>query len=210
MRVARSTIGSIAFAALALFACPAPPKNAPPTKIVAAAGSASSSQGACSDALPSGSPESWSACVAPGTCTFVRRACCFCGTPERCDVYAVSVAEATALETSICPESPNCPECDEDTNPWLHPFCVSGRCAPVDVRTDDISACASDDECVARTMDCCDDCEGVRPNIAMRKDRVAEFRAQICGKTKCAMCGKPPPLRRAACDPVRKHCVVAG
>ena len=130
--------------------------------------------------------------------------------PERCDVYAVAITYTSSLEAKVCSTPAACPACATATNPSLQAFCVSGACSVVDVRTDAISACTTDDDCVARTAYCCDDCFGTDPKIALRKDQVSEFEQQVCGKTKCMQCKAPPPqTQKAICHPVRKHCVVA-
>jgi hypothetical protein len=129
--------------------------------------------------------------------------------PEVADVLAVSTPFESAVVAKMCPEPVSCPECAEVDNPWLSAFCRSNHCEVVDVRTDAISACTSDDDCVARSTYCCDDCAGNDPNIALRKDQVDAYRQQICGKTKCVSCAAPTSKHKAVCNPVRKHCEVA-
>jgi hypothetical protein len=166
----------------------------------------------CADDYPKGASSSWRSCPGLGGCVIAGRDCCSpCGAPQRCDVYAVSTMHASSLEQKVCPTPMACPACVSTTNRWLQAFCESGTCVVVDVRTHAISACATDDDCVARTTYCCDDCFGNDPVVAIRKDQVKAYAQQVCGKTKCMQCKSPPPsTHKAICHPVRKHCVIAG
>ncbi|MBK7402717.1 MAG: hypothetical protein IPJ34_42445 [Myxococcales bacterium] len=84
-----------------------------------------------------------------------------------------------------------------------------GRCTTVDLAVDASTACTKDDECVARAPDCCGACGPGGAFVALRKDAVASYVAEVCGKTKCALCKSPPTPPKAVCDPKTKHCVVA-
>ncbi len=191
-----------------------PSATAPPPSsgsVPSATPSASVSPIACDDELPAGSPAQWKSCVAPSTCVLAHRTCCApCTMPQACGVVAIGVPFATALSEKLCgTATPKCPKCEGGENPNLHAACRAGRCTTVDLAVDASTACTTDDECVARAPDCCGACGPGGAFIALRKDAVATYAAEVCGKTKCAQCKSPPAPPKAVCDPKSKHCVVA-
>jgi len=130
--------------------------------------------------------------------------------PQACGVVAVGVPFASAYSQKICgTATPTCPACATPQNPSLHAACRKGRCTTVDLAVDASTACTKDDECVARAPDCCGACGPGGAFVALRKDAVASYVAEVCGKTKCAQCKSPPTPPKAVCDPKTKHCVVA-
>jgi len=164
--------------------------------------------GTCTPTYPKGSSESWRACPVAYACTLTPRSCCSpCGVPRACDLFAVVVSNEHLLRAKVCPEPMACPECESNENPQLHAACRNAKCEVIDVRNDALSACTSDDECIARVSHCCDPCEGGQPEIAIRKDAVVQYRQEVCGKVKCMNC--KPKTWKAICHSTRKHCVIA-
>lgn len=165
----------------------------------------------CTDDLPAGSPAKWKSCVAPGDCRLAYRGCCApCTMPTACDVVAIAGSQESAFLTKTCGSStPGCPACLGASNPDLHAACRKGRCVTVDLPADPSSACNSDDDCVARPPDCCGPCGPGGAWIALRKDAVASYVAEVCGKTKCPQCKTKPAAPKAMCDAKTRHCVVA-
>jgi hypothetical protein len=131
--------------------------------------------------------------------------------PTACGVVSVATQHVDALEARLCggAEAPACVACGSPANLELHAACRRGRCVTVDLEVDATSACATDDECVARPAFCCAPCGLGGPYVALRKDAAAQYTQEICGKVKCASCATPPTPPRAVCDPRTKHCAVA-
>lgn len=196
-------------------AAPPPTSSAPPpsTASIGAAPTVTASPPpiVCDDELPTGSLPQWKSCVAPSTCILAHRTCCApCTMPQACGVVAVGTPFVSALSEKVCgTATPKCPACEGGENPNLHAACRKGRCTTVDLAVDASSACTKDDECVARAPDCCGACGPGGAFVALRKDAVATYVAEVCGKTKCAQCQSPPTPPKAVCDPKTKHCAVA-
>lgn len=196
-------------------ASPSPPPTSsapPPTigSIPSATPTGSVGPTGCDDELPAGSPAQWKSCVAPSTCVLAHRTCCApCTMPKACGVVAIGAPFATALSEKSCgTATPACPACATPENPRLHAACRKGRCTTVDLAVDASTACSKDDECVVRAADCCGACGPGGTFVALRKDAVADYVAEVCGKTKCAQCKAPPTPPKAVCDPQTKHCAV--
>ena len=124
-----------------------------------------------------------------------------------CDAYAVHESHKQPLATKICAGLDVCPACAALAPTGGRPVCRKGMCEVIDVQLDPISACQTDDDCIARSDGCCDACAGGGSFIALRKDKVEDYRGMVCGKSKCAQCAtsKGP---KARCHPTRKHCLV--
>jgi hypothetical protein len=120
-------------------------------------------------------------------------------------VAAVSGAALDAFRASECPEPGVCAACEAPTNENLFATCVDASCVAVDVRASPLSACTSDDECVAIGRDCCR-CD---PRfVAVRADQeMAYYRAQ-CGEVPlCSPC-RPDLPNAPAARCVAGHCAI--
>jgi len=153
------------------------------------------------------------ACTAAGMCMHVPASCCgACGTATRADGIAVPRDKAAEYRTRACATDGGgigCPECAGLQDPNLHAFCRGGACAPVDVLTDAVSACATDADCQLAQGICCGPCPGELGIVAVAKSKLAEFNSQICDpRVDCTVCPMPSTTTSIArCDPATKHCV---
>jgi hypothetical protein len=166
-----------------------------------------------SDGGSDGAP-AWSTCDGPGTCTLAGVGCCApCGKPTIDDVEAVSrdPAMLDAFRASTCGDPhPACPKCATAIEPNLAAFCTDARCRKLDVREDDVSACATDADCALRYASCCEPCVADPYDlVAVRKDQLAAFRDQLCAPgSSCPACVAAYPTDLvAACGP-SGHCEV--
>ena len=104
-----------------------------------------------------------------------------------------------------------CPGCARQVNGNVQAFCVTGKCAVVDVRTDAISTCTKDEDCVLRYATCCQSCAGgtIDSVVSIRGDRAADLTAQLCeGTESCDKCLPTfPPSTRSKCN-AKGHCEV--
>jgi hypothetical protein len=152
-------------------------------------------------------------CTGPGTCVAVPRTCCgSCGVATPADVIGVADTSSSAYRTAACGPGSGCPACFRPEDPFLQAFCRANHCVAVNLRTDPMTACATDDDCQLRYEGCCEKCGApVEGLFALRKDAVTSYRAEVCapdiGCPKCAV-GYPAGAR-AVCD-ATKHCAVTG
>lgn len=148
----------------------------------------------------------WTACAVPSDCTLAANTCCgVCGQPTIDDVDGIHVADWDAHYATVCDDpDPLCPGCASMPNPWLLAECADAACTATDVRTDPVTACTTDDECVLRTPECCTCGSDFIPEqlIALRADAEGEWRSRVCDPdTDCATCEPEyPGYVRAACS----------
>ncbi|MEP7122101.1 MAG: hypothetical protein ABJE95_14375 [Byssovorax sp.] len=159
-----------------------------------------------------GGVATWGACAAPGQCELAAKGCCgTCGTPQINDVNAVNRGQESAYQADNCPEPTPCPDCASMINPDLAAFCVGVMCKPIDVRTDPVSACATDADCRLRYSDCCESCATASPDlvIALSVSGASVYTSQVCAPSQaCDKClAAYPPSVKAVCA-ASKHCVV--
>ena len=176
--------------------------------------SASGDTSATSDTsiLPDGGGGDFTKCPEPGTCVLAAKSCCgVCGAPTLKDVAAVHESQVAAYSKAICPMPEPCPDCPSALEPNLQAFCRSGRCAAVDIRTDDLSSCAKDDDCLMRYEACCEcGASGDFNIIALNAMKAVDYSRERCKpSTGCPECAPAyPATLRAVCDAATKHCVV--
>lgn len=159
-------------------------------------------------------------CTGPGTCTLARKTCC-----DTCDAVnletRVGIARSSydAYLAGLCTGATGCPPiaCDRIAEPnvqaWCRPSADGSRCAAVDVRSESISACTTDADCMLRYDECCEPCEErFERVIALNRTSGALYREMVCTGTEiCARCLAPYPAGTiAVCDPSTKHCRVQG
>lgn len=172
----------------------------------------------------SGVPSNWTRCTGAGQCALVAKTCCgSCGAPTTADMAAVRKGNESVYRDLVCgPTPPPCPECapyiaDDSLQAW----CVfgggggggtpAGRCTAIDVRTERVSACATDADCVLRHSSCCEPCEERRDDlVALNPSSIEAYRGNVCvGDEACYRCASRYPVdARARCDSATRHCVV--
>jgi hypothetical protein len=105
-----------------------------------------------------------------------------------------------------------CPGCARQLDPWEQAFCRTGKCQAIDVRTDTISSCTSNADCVLRYAQCCQPCNGgaIRDVVAVAKTGVGELEINICtGSESCDKCLPSfPQGMSASCNKTTGHCEV--
>lgn len=188
---------------------------APDTATLHDTGSASDT-GSTSDAAPSDGGVAFDRCNGPAQCILAITDCCGkCGETAITDYHAIHRDRASAHRASVCTDPGfGCPDCISSKSPNLVAFCRGERCVGVDVRTDAISECATDSDCMLRTgNDCCESCGVSDPSqlIALSKAKGSELTAQVCDPLAgaCPPCVPVyPPDVAATCDPVAKRCRV--
>jgi len=178
-------------------------------------GGASGGGGSAGSTGGSGGAAGWASCNKPGTCDLSpKTGCCLACPPTAADLAAVQYAHHDEHMTTVCPEWPVfCEQCLEPTDPNLAAFCEAGACVVVDVSQHPISECSSDDACVLQAAGCCPSCAPSAGEIvAIHKDRVADYRAQMCNPDYDYACDPCVPVLpdnlAAAC--VGGHCDVVG
>lgn len=178
--------------------------------------------GATIDATPD-----LTACTGPGQCVLVPTGCCEACTRPTLDNQRAVRAERRALDRSLTcgPTPPTCPTCPSVVyDGSIQAVCRSPdgaapRCVAIDVRTEPLSACRTDDDCMLRTAGCCAECPppGSRPPhanvIALARAAGPAYRALVCreGET-CFLgpeCEYRHPAVHAVCDVETNHCRIA-
>lgn len=163
-----------------------------------------------------GSVVDFAACSGPGWCAIVPQTCCGkCGVPALGDMYGVNIDRSNDYRKAVCGAGPvACPDCLAMDDPNLNAVCRQGACRAVDVRTDSMSACTMDMDCVLRAGNsCCEGCGLVDPSglIALSASGSGELQKNICHPNDgaCPPCvPQYPPGYSAKCDPQTKHCRV--
>lgn len=155
----------------------------------------------------------FASCSQPGTCALATNGCCgTCGTPKLADFTPINTARAAEFRAFTCTDpTPPCPGCATMEDPNLQAFCRGGRCTGVDIRTDALSMCTTDDDCALRYEACCEcGASGDHTIIAIRRDKLGAYSTERCPPmTGCPECAPTYPAEmRAACDPATKHCYV--
>jgi hypothetical protein len=154
----------------------------------------------------------FAACDAPGQCVITTATCCgVCGAPELADVVAVNAEHVIDYANANCPDPTACPECATGENPNLYAICESGRCAAKDVRQSEVSACASDSDCVLRFgMGCCEACTGVESDLVSVSVQGFQsvYDALGCAGVPCDACLPQYPMYTVALCNAGGHCEV--
>jgi hypothetical protein len=159
-------------------------------------------------------PAATIACAGPGTCALVNASCCgVCGQPTLRDVMTIASAERGRHVWRICGTlSPICPDCHTEPNPHLTATCRAGACVAVDVRNDELGACATDADCMLRFgTACCEPCQDFVGSLtAFARARANDVIRCGPGEGVCPECVPIYPHgARAVCNPRTKHCEVS-
>ncbi len=160
--------------------------------------------------VPPGTP-SFQSCTGPGQCTLSFKGCCApCGAPTLDDVQGVNREHTDEFFKFTCPEPVPCPKCALGLEPNLAAFCENKACKALDVRTDPVSACATDADCQLRYAGCCEGCGGgVEGLIALSTNELQTYTQQVCAPdTACPACAPQYPEGFAALCGADKHCAV--
>jgi hypothetical protein len=214
------TLGRLAVAGLvsALAACGGRFTEDSPGDGGATVDAAVDGDGAAVDATPD-----LTACTGPGQCVLVPTGCCAACTRPTLDNQRAVRAERRALDRSLTcgPTPPTCPTCPSVVyDGSIQAVCRSPdgaappRCVAIDVRTEPLSACKTDDDCMLRTAGCCAECapSGFRPPhenvIALARDARLAYQALVCrdGETCGLDCEYRHPAIHAVCDRETNHC----
>jgi hypothetical protein len=145
------------------------------------------------------------ACAQPSDCVLNSPSCCLCGLPELSDFEAIN---SSFVQQCSC-QGPAC-GCATQENPNLAATCEAGSCVGFDVRQEEYSACAGDNDCTLRNgLGCCESCQGSEFNVvAVNVNQTALVEA-VCGDELqgCPDCVvQYPPNKKASC--ISNHCQV--
>lgn len=145
-----------------------------------------------------GNATSLTACDSPGTCALFATNCCggYCDPSAPLSGWtAVNQAKLGQLQAQMCTGDIACPGCVSVDMPSYLALCRTGNCTAVDLRTDALSACSSDDECRVRWgSNCCEDCGGGNPDLLIAYNKNASLEAEVCDPAAgaCPPCAPPP------------------
>ena len=155
-----------------------------------------------------GGGDTFGACNGPGQCELATVGCCpACGNPTITTFEAVNSSEAAAFQKYTCPAPQPCPNCASFVDPNFYAYCDAGHCTVGDIRTDPVSACSSDADCVLRQGSaCCEGCGDGSELVAVSVN--GGFSSLVCPpNVDCPGCIPTPPTSAfAAC--VGGHCAV--
>lgn len=169
---------------------------------------------ACQNACPGGAPN-YDSCKEPTDCVVGSTGCCgICDGPDvrARDLTAYNKAHQADVSTcggadiACAPCPPLAP--NEGSLKYFVADCVQGQCAVVDLRTSELTACETAQDCRLRNgTQCCESCAPGYDVVAVRTD--GSFEKLVCGSepTACAACLPAPPLDAAATC-VEGHCIV--
>lgn len=138
------------------------------------------------------------ACDSPGTCTLFAKNCCggYCDPNAPLSGWqAVNGSKLQQLESQLCQGDIACPGCMSYDNPNYLALCRTGQCTALDLRTDELSACKSDDDCRLRWgSGCCETCSPMGPDSLITYNKNANLEAQVCEPNggACPPCAPPP------------------
>jgi len=159
-----------------------------------------------------GGTPSYARCDGPGQCEALVPGCCgVCGAPGLGDVVGVNSDQRDQMKAATCGDpNPTCPKCATQIEPNLVAFCDSGRCTPLDIRTDPVSSCHSDSDCMLRTAACCESCA---PNafelVAIAKQEATRYQSEVCRTDQaCPACAPIYPAGWVAACGEGGHCQV--
>ncbi len=154
-------------------------------------------------------------CSVPSDCVVTANTCCGeCGEATLGGSTAVNQDSLADYRDMLCAEDPICPACATMLNPELVATCEADRCEVVDLGMDAMTECTAADECIVRTVDCCE-CGGATDRgslIALNQDARADYEALVCDPgTGCAECAPVYPADvSAVCDAGRCTLVYEG
>jgi hypothetical protein len=184
---------------------------------VAACGSRTLNDGAATDASADGADVlvDFSHCDATTQCILVTPGCCgTCGTVPLSSFVAIDASQASAFHTATCPVPEPCPNCATPPEPNFVAACRSSVCTAIDLRTDAISACATDADCRFRWAgDCCECGAPAFDLVAIATSKTSDLDAILCAPaTACTRHCAPTPYptdKKPVCNPATLHCEVS-
>jgi len=144
-------------------------------------------------------------CSEPSECVVTANTCCGeCGMATLAGSTAVNEGSLANYRDSLCEDGVDCPACAQAPNPELVATCEASRCEVVDLGMDAVTECTSSDECVVRTVDCCECGGSTDPGslIALRRDQRFAYENLVCDSDiGCPECAPLYPSDvRAICD----------
>lgn len=96
------------------------------------------------------------ACDVPSECTLRAASCCgSCGAATPDDMIALADGEVAGYEAAVCGDDIGCPECAQDTDPYLLATCRASECIAVNLHVDPLTECETDTDCVLASAQCC-------------------------------------------------------
>ncbi|MBI5533273.1 MAG: hypothetical protein HY898_11190 [Deltaproteobacteria bacterium] len=162
----------------------------------------------------------WAACKEPINCTLVSTDCC------HTECFEASLSEFAALNSvhvqefldSKCTPPPPCPGfyCPEpDHQTWVRTAaqfattCTAGTCTAFDIRTSDLSACTTQNDCVLRWgTGCCPSCSASNNSLVAVSSKAPLYET-LCGNVDVDCCPSPPfPANAVAMCGSKGHCEV--
>lgn len=144
------------------------------------------------------------ACDGPGQCVIAPKGCCDDIPPTLGSVQALNRSQVDAVRRPGCQDR----ACDAVREPNLVALCQAGLCTKHDLRSDPLSGCSADGDCVLRAGTAC--CESCTPEasemVAMAKSTASWLTSHLCGPGDCDGCIPQVPAGVvAAC--IAGHCV---
>jgi hypothetical protein len=164
-----------------------------------------------------GQPE-WTSCDGPGQCTIRQATCCdTCGPRTLGGVVAIRNDSVEPVSEALCEyecnDQQSCPaiSCAAATE-HVTAVCRTDFCEAVDIREDELSACATDADCTLRWgITCCEQCAAFPGNIGLVAARkTPSLSDELCDPNfTCPPCAPPPypPDAAAVCN-AKGHCEV--
>lgn len=154
----------------------------------------------------------WASCSVNSQCVIAANSCCgTCGEPSVDNVDGVNAAHLDEHLKAVCPAPVPCPKCATQDNPDLHATCAEGSCRALDIRKDETSACARDEDCRLRVKGCCE-CGGstaVEDLIAVNVSQEFHYAGLVCDPMQaCAECAPVYPASVEAYCGGDGHCDV--
>ena len=157
-----------------------------------------------------GAGNAFSSCNGPGQCRLFPTNCCgYCSEPKLSGFVGVNVAETKAANAFYCSDPVACPDCVEFPQPNFVALCESGQCTPRDLRSSELSACNTKDDCRLRWgSGCCETCSGTALDlVALNKN--ANLEQLMCGPAgDCPPCLPQPFPAGTSAECVGGHCQV--
>jgi hypothetical protein len=166
---------------------------------------------------PDGGAAPWRFCEDNEQCVLAVDGCCgSCGAPSLDLFDPINRELSEQHRDAVCDqeEPVACPECEAPPATHLGATCSEGLCQGFDLRTMELTACETDDQCRLRARTCCE-CPttdfGAHNLIAIREGRNEDYIALVCSAdTSCGRCAVQYPTEQfsAVCAP-DGHCDVA-
>lgn len=162
-------------------------------------------------------PVDFAKCDATTKCILAVPGCCggVCGKPTLSVFVAIDAKQTDALRAATCTTPEPCPGCASRPDRNLVATCRTGECTGLDLRTDPISACATDADCRLRyAADCCECGATTSDLVAIATAHAADLDAILCAptSTKCTLHCAPTPYpagEKAICNTSTSHCEVS-